>query len=236
MATEALLKADAIAPHGQPSRNELVEGNMGLVHSCARRFQGRGADYEDLVQAGCVGLIKAVDSFDPSRGFAFSTYAVPVILGEIKRLFREGGAIKVGRSMKERARTLRQQQDALREELGRDPSISELAERTGLDLHEAAMLLSSTLPTLSLTAAQEDGDGPNEWDVPVDSPAEALSDQIALREVLGTLEERDRQLVEYRYFRGMTQTKAASRLGMTQVQVSRREKMILSKLRQYLLE
>jgi RNA polymerase sporulation-specific sigma factor len=210
-------------------RNAFVEQNMGLVYSCARRLQGRGAEFDDLVQAGCVGLIKAADAFDESRGLAFSTYAVPVILGEIKRLFREGGAVKVGRTTKEHARELLQTKDALTASLGREPSVSELAAAAGLEVAEAAMLLGSAMPVLSLTATEDSGQA--EYDVPVESPTGAIADRIALNEVLDRLDERDRCLVQCRYFRAMTQSKTAELLGMTQVQVSRREKAILKMMR-----
>lgn len=210
-------------------RNAFVEQNMGLVYTCARRLQGRGTEFEELVQAGCVGLIKAADAFDPARGLAFSTYAVPVILGEIKRLFREGGAIKVGRSTKERARSLMQEKETLAVQLGREPTISELAQQADVEVSEAAVLLGSAMPVLSLTAGEDSGQ--QQWDVPVDSPAADLSDKIALRQVLEKLEEPERRLMECRYFRSMTQSSTAALLGMTQVQVSRKEKAILSKLR-----
>ena len=214
------------------NRNAFVEQNMGLVYLCARRLTGRGAEFDDLVQAGCVGLIKAADAFDPGRGLAFSTYAVPVILGEIKRLFREGGAVKVGRTTKEKARDLLRLQESLAASLGREPCISELAAAAHMEPGEAAMLLGAGLPVLSLTAG--DDSGVQEWDLPVESPAQGISDKIALRQVLDSLEEPERRLVECRYFKSMTQSRTADLLGMTQVQVSRKEKAILAKLRGWL--
>ncbi|MDR2525892.1 MAG: sigma-70 family RNA polymerase sigma factor [Oscillospiraceae bacterium] len=216
----------------ETERNAFITQNMGLVYTCAHRLKGRGVEFEDLVQAGCVGLCKAVDAFDAARGAAFSTYAVPVILGEIRRLFREGGAVKVGRSTKERARALTQTRDALAEKLGRVPSVTELAESAGLEIAEAAMLLGSAQPVLSLTEAEGGG---AEWELPTESPAEALGDRIALHETLHSLDENDRKLIELRYYRNLTQSKAGECLGMTQVQVSRREKAILSRLRGDLL-
>ena len=213
-------------------RNAFVEQNMGLVYLCAKKLLGRGAEFDDLVQAGCVGLIKAADAFDPGRGLAFSTYAVPVILGEIKRLFREGGAVKVGRTTKEKARELLRLRDSLAACLGREPGVAELAARAGMDPSEAAILLGAGLPVLSLTAG-DDG-GPQEWDLPVDSPVEGISDKIALRQAMEALEEPERRLVECRYFNSMTQSRTAELLGMTQVQVSRKEKAILAKLRGWL--
>ena len=213
-------------------RNAFVEENMGLVYLCARRLLGRGVEFDDLAQAGCVGLIKAADAFDPGRGLAFSTYAVPVILGEIKRLFREGGAVKVGRTTKEKARDLLRLQESLAASLGREPGIAELAERAGIEPGEAAMLLGAGLPVLSLTAG--DDSGGQEWDLPVDSPSEGITDKIALRQALDNLEEHERRLVECRYFKAMTQSQTAGLLDMTQVQVSRKEKAILAKLRGWL--
>ena len=223
----------AASPAKTEDRNAFVEQNMGLVYLCARKLTGRGAEFDDLVQAGCVGLIKAADAFDPGRGLAFSTYAVPVILGEIKRLFREGGAVKVGRTTKEKARDLLRLQESLAASLGREPSISELAARAGLEPSEAAILLGAGLPVLSLTSGGE-GEQGQEWDLPVESPSEGIADRIALRQVLDALDEPERRLVECRYFQSMTQSRTAALLGMTQVQVSRKEKAILAKLRGWL--
>lgn len=213
------------------ARNELVEKNLGLVHSCAKRFKGRGAEYDDLFQAGCVGLIKAADKFDESKGFAFSTYAVPVILGEIKRIFREGGSVKIGRSIKDKSRKILQQKDYISVELGREPTVSELAERVGMEISEAAMLLNASMPAASLTS---DGDNEKEIDISVDSHEADISDSLALYQVLQTLEEKDRSLINLRYFKGCTQSVVASKLGMTQVQVSRREKAVLEIIRKKL--
>ena len=212
-------------------RNKLVESNFGLVHACANRFKGRGAEYDDLFQAGCVGLIKAADNFDESRGFSFSTYAVPVILGEIKRIFRDGGTVKVGRAIKEKSRLAIKRKDEIAVSLGREPTVSELAESMGIDTAEAAMLLNASLPAVSLTASE---DGENQLDIPVESPENEVSDFLALRQVLESLAERDRKMIELRYFSGMTQSKTAARLGMTQVQVSRREKAVLESIRKKL--
>ena len=213
-------------------RNRLVENNLGLVHSCANRFRGRGAEYDDLFQAGCVGLIKAADNFDESRGFSFSTYAVPVILGEIRRIFRDGGTLKVGRAMKEKSRAALKCREEIAVKLGRDPTVSELAERLGTDSAETAMLLNASMPVLSLTVGE---DGENQLEIPVDSPENEVSDLLALRQVLASLDERDRKMIELRYYGGMTQSATAQRLGMTQVQVSRREKTVLEAIRKKLI-
>lgn len=214
-------------------RNELVENNLGLVHSCANRFRGRGVEYDDLFQAGCLGLIKAANNFDVTLGFSFSTYAVPVILGEIRRIFRDGGSVKVGRTMKERAREMLREKEELSQLLDREPTVSELAERMNTDAVTVSQLLNAVMPAVSLTA---DGDSTgNEFDIPVDSPQEALADSIALSEVINSLEERDREMITLRYYHGLTQVKTAQKLGMSQVQVSRREKSVLAEIRRKFL-
>lgn len=212
-------------------RNALVEKNLGLVHSCAKRFKGRGAEYDDLFQAGCVGLIKAADNFDSERGFSFSTYAVPVILGEIKRIFRDGGAVKIGRALKEKSRNAIKLREELSVSLGREPTVSELSILLGIEASETAMLLNASLPLLSLEPTEENESG---IEIPVASPEDEVSDYLALRQVLCELEENDRKMIELRYFNGLTQTVTAELLGMTQVQVSRREKAVLAFLRKKL--
>ncbi len=214
-------------------RNRLVSENMGLVHACANRFRGRGVDYEDLVQSGCIGLLKAAEGFDESRGFMFSTYAVPAIIGEIKRIFRDGGAVKVGRSDKEKARNLLALRDEMTTELGREPSISELAEKAGFEVAETSQLLCASMPVLSLTVDDESGEC-SEIDVTTGDTTEEMGDSIALKAAVENLSDRDRKIVEFRYFSGLTQTVTAKKLGMTQVQVSRREKVILQELRKKL--
>ena len=211
-------------------REALIGENYGLVHSCANKFRGRGVEYEDLFQAGCVGLIKAADNFDKSRGFAFSTYAVPVILGEIRRIFRDGGAVKVGRSLKEKSRHAMKIREEMALELSREPTVSELAQRLGVDIATASELITVSLPTVSLTACDDDGKE-NQLDIPTDAPEEEITEKMALRTVVESLAERDRQLIELRYFKGMTQVNTARELGMSQVQVSRREKAILGIMR-----
>ena len=212
-------------------RNEIVENNLGLVHSCANRFKGRGVEYEDLFQAGCVGLIKAADNFDITKGFSFSTYAVPVILGEIKRIFRDGGTIKVGRALKEKSRTALRIHDELALELDRKPTISELSEKMNIDPTETAMLLNATMPAISLNYGEENE---NQLDIPVDSHESNISDLLALRQVIESLDEKDKKMIMLRYYSGLTQSKTAAKMGMTQVQVSRREKIILETIRKKL--
>ena len=214
-------------------RENLIKDNFGLVHACANKFRGRGVDYDDLFQAGCVGLVKAADNFDASRGFAFSTYAVPVILGEIRRIFRDGGAVKIGRSLKEKARNAMKIRDELSAELGREPTVSELAQKLGTDISSAAELITISMPTISLTLADDEKSG-NELDIPTVAPEEEISERLSLKTVLDCLEEKDRQLIELRYFKGLTQVKTANELGMSQVQVSRKEKAILMQMRKNL--
>lgn len=213
-------------------RGEIIENNMGLVHACAHRFKGRGIEYEDLFQAGCIGLIKAADAFDETRGVRFSTYAVPVILGEMRRLFRDGGAIKVGRAIKELSLKIAREREKMAAG-GREPTISELARELNVSEEEIAEAVGVCTPPLSLTEDEEQGGG--QLDLPVESPEELTSDLIALRQSLEMLSERDRTLILLRYFGEKTQTQTAERLGMTQVQVSRREKKIISRLRTELL-
>ena len=210
------------------NREKLIEENLGLVHACANKFRGRGTEYDDLFQAGCVGLIKAADGFDPSRGFAFSTYAVPVILGEIKRIFRDGGAVKVSRSLKEKGRVLLHEKEKMASETGTEPTISALAERLGWEVEETAQVINAALPPVSLT--QDDESGGGQIDVPVDNENE-MFERLDLSRVIDTLNERDRKIIEWRYFRCATQSVTAKQLGMSQVQVSRREKKILTLLR-----
>ncbi len=210
------------------TRNNRVEKNLGLVHSCAKRFRGRGVEYDDLFQAGCVGLIKAADNFDEARGFSFSTYAVPVILGEIKRIFRDGGSVKIGRAIKDKSRNVVMKRDEISVTLGREPTVSELSDALGMDITETAMLLNASMPAVSLTCGD---DSDSQLDIPVDSPEERISDSLGLSQVISSLEENDRKMIELRYFKGLTQQKTADILGMTQVQVSRREKAVLAIIR-----
>ncbi len=211
-------------------RDEKICNNIGLVHTCARRFIGRGIEYDDLCQAGSMGLVKAVDGFDESRGLKFSTYAVPVILGEIRRLFRDGGTVKVSRSLKELAMRVSRERDSFCLREGREPSVTELAEALGIEREQAAEALGASLPALSLTRSGEGDDG-DEVDIPVASPEETITDRLALRQLLSELPPPDRTLIEYRYFKRQTQQVTAEKLGMTQVQVSRRERAILRHLR-----
>ncbi|MDD6098752.1 MAG: sigma-70 family RNA polymerase sigma factor [Oscillospiraceae bacterium] len=213
---------------GRPS----AEDNLGLVHLCANKFRGRGIEYEDLYSAGCIGLLKAVRAFDSCRGVKFSTYAVPVILGEIKRLFRDGGTVRVSRSLKELSLKIQRLCTEFRQLNGREPTVSELALLSGADEADVSEALCVSQPVLSLTSGGEDE---GQIDIPSEAPDGEIVDILALRQIMSGLEENDRALLELRYFRGLTQTKTAQALGMTQVQVSRREKKLLSRMREELL-
>ncbi len=215
------------------SRDSFICDNLGLVHACARRFMGRGMEYDDLFQAGCVGLIKAADGFEAERGLQFSTYAVPVILGEIRHLFRQGGTVKVSRSLKELSLRATRLRETLAVEQGREPTVEELAAALGVEPALAAQAITAALPPLSLTRHDEDEEG-EQIDLPTDSPEEQITDRLALQQLLDGLEPRDRQLIRLRYLAHQTQQATADRLGMTQVQVSRRERALLLQLRQQL--
>lgn len=213
------------------NKKEFVERNVGLVRSLVPRFLGRGIEYDDLFQAGCVGLMKAAEHFDPNRGFKFSTYAVPVILGEMRRLFRDGGAVKVSRSLKELSMKAVRLSEKIEMETGEAPSISALAAQLGVTPERCAEALNAAVQPLSLTNDADSG----ETDVPIDSPEEKIADRLALQQVIKTLPDADQRLLEYRYFGNQTQVETAKRLGISQVQVSRREKKLLLYLRSLLL-
>ena len=214
-------------------KKPAAEENLGLVHLCANRFRGRGIEYDDLYSAGCIGLLKAVKAFDCGRGVKFSTYAVPVILGEIKRLFRDGGAIRVSRSLKELSMRLQRLCEDFRQREMREPTIAELSELSGESEADVSEALCVSQPLLSLTSGDDDE---GQTDIPTESHDEGITDLLALRQIMAQLEPDDRALLELRYFKGLTQSKTARALGMTQVQVSRREKKLLTYMREELLK
>ena len=216
------------------NREEFIQENLGLVHACAGRFRSRGIEYDDLYAAGCVGLIKAYDGFDWERGVCFSTYAVPVILGEIKKLFRDGGTVKVSRSVKELGIKASAVREKLLKELGSEPTVSQIAQRLNVSAEQVAMALKAGLPAISLTPAGEN-DGNRELDIPIDSPEEELTDRISLQEVMQRLSPEEQKLIRLRYFCGRTQSETARMLNTTQVQISRRERKLLGMMRQQLI-
>ena len=213
-------------------RDRFIEENLGLVHSLCHRFSGRGIEYDDLYQAGCIGLIKATDTFDGERGVCFSTYAVPVIMGEIRRLFRDGGAVKVSRSVKELGMKITREKQIMEQRLCREPTVSELAAALSVTCEEITEAMCAAQPTVSLT---RDDDGEvSETDLPTISAEEEISDRLLIDSALDKLEDNEKQLVVYRYYEYLTQSQTAQKLSMTQVQVSRAEKKILKKLREIL--
>lgn len=215
-----------------PEREITVQQNLGLVHACAKRFKGRGIEYDDLFQAGCLGLVKAVDNFDEERGFKFSTYAVPVIIGEMKRLFRDGGAVKVSRGLKELSLKATRETTKFISEYGHEPTISELAKILGVEPEQATEALEASRMPVSLTVSDDDGE--SQSDIPVDAPDEKLTEILSLKSEIDNLPERDKNIIILRFFKNNTQSQTAEKLGMTQVQVSRREKKILLALREKL--
>lgn len=220
------------------ARDTLFEENMGLVYSVARRFLGRGVDMEDLFQIGSIGLLKAADKFDTSFQVRFSTYAVPMIAGEIKRYLRDDGILKVSRSLKENKYKIYQERESLERSLGREPTLAELSQAMQLPMEELVLTMEAGSEVESLHKTIYQGEG-NEISLidklpEKENQQEALLDKLLLEEILGTLEPRERKLIYMRYFLDMTQTQIAQRLNISQVQVSRMEKRILKKLREKL--
>ncbi len=209
----------------------MIVSNIPLVHSIANRFRGRGAEYDDLYQAGCVGLIKAVDNFEEERGFSFSTYAVPVIMGEIRRLFRDGGAIKVSRTLKENSIKVQAIRERFKQRELREPTISELSELSGYSVEELSEILNVLTPIASLSVCNDDGE--DTIDIPIDE-SEALFDKLSVHQALRCLDNTELMIVKYRFYDGITQCETAKKLNISQVQVSRKEKQILQKLRKKL--
>ena len=210
-------------------RELFIAENLALVHSLCARFRGRGIEYDDLYQAGCVGLIKAANGFDESRGLQFSTYAVPVILGEVRRLFRDGGAVKVSRTLKELNLRITRERTHLETTLSREPTVGELAERLCVSAEEITEAISASQPTVSLT--YENDDGTEQLDIPTPDGTTQLDNRIMLDSAMMQLSDTERLIIRYRYYDYLTQNETAERLSMTQVQVSRAEKKILGKLR-----
>ena len=214
-------------------REEFIRKNLGLVHACARRFVGKGIEYDDLYSAGCVGIVKAYDGFDASRGIQFSTYAVPVILGEVRRLFRDGGTVKVSRSLKELSIKNLKKREELALKLGKDPTIYDLAKSLDLTREQVTEAICAASPTVSLTSSYEEG-SEKQIDVKCEENGLKLIDKIAIKDAITKLNDKDRILIVMRYFLDKTQTETAKQLKMTQVQVSRREKKILGVLKECL--
>ena len=212
-------------------KNTVAEKNFGLVHACCKRFSGKGIEYDELFSAGCLGLAKAINNFDESLKFQFSTYAFPVIMGEIKRLFRDGGTVKVSRSLKELAMTICKINNENKLTNGTELTVSQLAERLDVSQEKIVDALNSIRSPLSLTA-EYDEEGNPQLDVPVDDIQYEISERLSLEQAVNVLEENDRKIIQLRYYQNKTQTQTAKMLNMTQVQVSRRERKILGIIRE----
>ena len=214
---------------------QVLEENNGLIWSVVRRYYGRGVEPDDLYQLGCLGFLKAVRGFDPAFGTQFSTYAVPKIAGEIRRFLRDDGAVKVSRGLKEQGAAVRAARVRLAGELGREPVLSELAEATGLTPEEIAAAETAAEPVISLQAETGEGGLTLEGMLSAGGMEEGLVERLSLRAALEGLPERERQVLLLRYYRGLTQARAARVLGVSQVQVSRLERRAVERLRQTLL-
>ncbi len=218
------------------AQSMLVENNIGLVWSIVRRFQNRGHETEDLFQIGCIGLIKAINKFDISYDVRFSTYAVPMIIGEIKRFLRDDGIIKVSRSLKEVSNKVRIVKEVLSKELGREPTINEMAQRLNIAAEELVMALEAGLSPESLFTPVNEGENSallliDKLNDSCNDDETDIIDKIALREVMDKLKPREKQIIILRYFKEKTQVQIARMLGISQVQVSRIEKKILEDIR-----
>ncbi len=231
------LELIALSKQGDKAARDLVVTmNIGLVWSIVRRFAGRGHELEDLFQIGCIGLIKAIDKFDSSFEVRFSTYAVPMITGEIKRFLRDDGMIKVSRSLKEIAGKVRITKEVLAYKMDREPSIEEISEELKISTEDIILAMESSSEVESLYKTIYQGDGNAIYLIDKleqdKDENEHMIDQIALREIIETLDEKERNLIELRYFRDKTQTDIAKEMGISQVQVSRLEKKILKVMRE----
>lgn len=210
-----------------------IESHFGLVHSCCQRFRGRGIEYDDLFQTGCMGLTKAAKKFDFGRGVRFSTYATPVILGELKGIFRDGClSLKVSRKLKELSNKVKIERERFINSYEREPTISELSKILGAEKDQILEALDATKQPVSLSVSVNDEN--SYFEIPVEFDDEKLSAEISVRQIINTFESRDKNLIYLRFFKGITQSETAKSLGMTQVQVSRREKTLLKLLREKL--
>ena len=218
------------------AREQVATENLGLVWSVVRRFAGRGHELEDLYQIGCIGLMKCIDKFDPAYDVKFSTYAVPMIMGEVKRFLRDDGMVKVSRSLKETAYKVYSVREQMMNEHGIEPTLEELASSLEIEKEDIVLALeaSSEVESIYKTIYQNDGNSIYLIDKLVSSEDESqqIVDQLALEELLGQLEEKERSIIRMRYFEDKTQTEIAGLLGISQVQVSRIEKKVLTKMRE----
>lgn len=229
---EALIKRSQAGD--REAGEQLIQENAGLVWAVARRFMGRGTEPDDLYQLGCLGFLKAVEGFDTEFGTQFSTYAVPKIAGEIRRFLRDDGAVKVSRTIKEQAAAVKSARNLLIGALGREPSVQEIANQTGLTPEEIVLAESATAATESIHA-QTGEEGFSLENVLTDTESEEiLVEKISLKQAIAHLEEREATVIKLRYYHDLTQERVARVLGVSQVQVSRIEKKALQHLRQYM--
>lgn len=236
MTERTALELIAAAQKGdREASEEVVKQNAGLIWSIARRFFGRGVDPDDLYQLGCVGLLKAVSGFDLSYGTQFSTYAVPKISGEIRRFLRDDGSIKVSRSLKERAQTVKAARSALEQRLNREPTVSEISAETGLSIEDIAACETATVSADSLQRETGEDGFTLEQVLGDDNQEEKLIEKVALKEAIESLPEKEKMVIILRYYRGMTQENAARVLKVSQVQVSRLERRAMQRLREQML-
>lgn len=220
----------------QHARNIIVESNLRLVWSVVQRFLNRGYEPDDLYQIGCIGLLKSVDKFDLSYDVKFSTYAVPMIIGEIQRFIRDDGTVKVSRSLKEMANKIRRAKEELTKTYGRVPTVNEIAEHLEFSVEEIILAQEANRNPASIheTVYENDGDPITLLDQIADQNEAKWFDQIALKEAIHGLDERERLIVYLRYYKDQTQSEVASRLGISQVQVSRLEKKILKQMKDHM--
>ena len=215
------------------AREKLIRGNLRLVLSVVQRFAQRGENLDDLFQVGCVGLIKAIDNFDITQPVRFSTYGVPMIIGEIRRFLRDDGAVKVSRSVKERAAAIKKARERLTGDFGRDPTVSELSEALGLSPEEIAAAETATSATESIQRQTGEEGFSLEDVLCTDGMEEKLLERMALQEALARLNDKERLVIQLRYYHSLTQQRVAGLIGVSQVQVSRIEKKALERLRTF---
>jgi len=225
------------------AKERMISENLGLVHSIAKRFENRGCDREELFQTGCIGLIKAIEKFDLSLQLAFSTYAVPMIMGEIRRFLRDDGMVKVSRTLKENGYKISRARELLTNELGREPSILEIEALTELSREEVVLAMEANREVESIyqPVAGTDGDEillvdqlGNSGSVYEEPEKEAVLNKLVVVQLLATLDEKEQQVIRLRYFENKTQCEVAETMGMSQVQISRLERKILTRLREQL--
>ena len=226
----------ALAQQGdEQAKERLITENSGLIWSIARRFLGRGTEADDLYQLGCLGFLKAVEGFDLEFGTQFSTYAVPKIAGEIRRFLRDDGAVKVSRTIKERATTIRPMKNQLSNALGREPTILEISRQTGLTPEEIALAENATAATQSIHRETGEEGFSLEHILSDTETEEAMVEKISLRQAIEALPERERTVLKLRYYHGLTQQRVSKVLNVSQVQVSRIEKKAIETLRNLML-